>query len=498
MAFENLPRTSFAGGELSPQMTGRPDLPIYAAGARVLENCHLTKTGGAQKRAGWEVVERGIAVDELNAAGARLVAVPGIRGRFSVLVLGARSDSGVVALREYPIGAAAGPLRYMTSQDAPAPPVPTNLVCTAGNMFITVSFNRSSGATDYDYRFRLMGDNWSEVVTFGDIEDPEITIMGLVNDREYEIQVRARHDQSESDWSASVYCAPALVSPQTPGGLTVEGPASGGLRITHDRVLGATQYQIRIRVVEGVQTPWDETHELAPLRTTVRRLHNNILAGLQYEVQVRAWNADPSPWSESVFGTPLIGTAPQSPMRPDLEIVGVGEVEITFDRIPGAEFYAWEWRTDETDWNPGARIEQTESGRVVARATGLQARPGVRYYFHVRSGRGTELSDWSIEASTFLIPATPPNLAVSQSDQRRTITWDTVEGAEGYILERETRTIFGAFGWTSRQQIYRGENNSFPDFDGAHIDHRYRVRAFLGEVRSAWSDWEHDPGGAVR
>ena len=517
MAFENLPRTSFAGGELSPEMDGRVDLPIYSLGCRVLENCLLTKTGGARKRPGWERMLEltDPAFAQAAAPEPRLVAVPGVRGAFSLVVFGHHlvSDGDrVVAMREFPVvnqtpRTIKPTVHTISSVDPPSPGVPTGLLCHAGNMFIRLTFSRVPGATDYDHRFRRTGMTlWTEVVAADDFPDPEIVVMGLENDAEYEFQVRARAPNADpSGWSVTARCAPNLVASGTPENLNVEAPPEGGLRITYDRVLGAATYQVRIRAVADPSVPWNESHELAQTRSLIRT-RNDLLAGQQYEVQVRSWNTEPSAWSDSVFGTPISGAAPQTPMEPETEVTGVSRgkanVKLTWPTIEGAEHYGVRYRTDQADWVSSVFILAGSGSTQEATVEGLTVQTGLVYYFQVRAGRGDLFSDFSVAAVTHIAPAVPTELRVTGSEDRRDISWREVMAAERYTLERSVRGINGF--WRTEIEIYRGADTGFTDYIPRagfiftwEVDARYRVAAFIGAVRSDFTDWSHDPQGRV-
>ena len=518
MPRENLLRNNFSGGELSPTMEGRSDLQVHNTGLRVLENCFITKTSGARKRLGWETVVQ-VLPAALNVDEARLIGMVRPRGEYSLLLFGhqlAGDDrQPVVAFQEFPVNADGSittrnrALKNITSITGPAPPIPTGLVCRAGNEFIMLTWTAVPGATDYDYRFRRQGDMlWSEVLDADDIPEPSFTIRSLDNEREYEFEVRARNDQGASDWSATATCAATLLAPETPTGLIVTAPSEGGLRVAWVMVDGASEYRIRVRPT-GDNTPtWNEAHEhqWVPLATS-RRL-NNVLAGIRYEVQVQARNVLESPWTESVFGTPAstTRTAPEVPMNLMAELIGSGRVRLEWEGVDGAERFMYRYRVGNAPW-----VEQAAGGdgpvapqKGETGTTEVRGLKGAsRIVFQIKAVRGETESGWSLQAVvSTLKPGTPTNLRVNNIGLTRNITWTAVAEADEYEVQREVRNGFPFYNWASRITIHRGPEPSATDFIpesffSGEIDARYRVRAMNEAGTSRFTGWVNDPRGAV-
>ena len=554
MAFPNVVKTNFGGGELSPQMQSRADLPIYGAGLRTLENFFLTQTAGVRKREGWEVVVEQVFYDQLNVEDARLVPMVRADGEFSLLVFGwgTRGDNGrdVACFSEVdseqftgdqsgPQPAIPfGPLHFLTSEVAPPPPVPTHLRCEVGNGFVRLHWRGYPGSVDYDYRYKLAtASDWTEVVEAGDIGPGEpdfifttveegavvgtsfeyvllasVEIDGLTNEAEYEFQVRGRSADTQSAWSEIGTCAPSQIAPATPEDLEVTAPPECGLRVTWSEVSGATQYQVRMRSTSDPVAPWDESHEFRWQNGTVRRI-NNVLASVRYEIQVRARNAEFSSWSRSEYGTPVCGQAPGVPQNVDVEIVDRDSVDLSWDRVDDATFYVWQtWPGASRPFGQlprGERVEQGSADRITARIDNLGLQQ--MHTFRVRSAHHPDpddlstlvVSEWSVTASIIAVPRTPTNVTVSQSGPFRTIEWDESPGAEEYIVRREWRNIFHE--WVGRETIYEGppaqrEQPAHIDFDpgmtfGVFNDLRYSVAARNQRGRSNFSGWVEDPGG---
>ena len=482
MAFPNTVKVNFGGGELSPQMHGRADLQIYGSGLRTLENHFITQTAGTRKRDGFELVIEDIEIDALNVEDARLVPMVRPGGEFSLLIFGwaalGTNALSVACFSEVDVSSLEvlgddplGPLHFLSSEAAPPPPVPTDVRCSAGNGFIRVTWSPSAGAIDYDYRYKLSTNaTWTEVVTADDLGTmTTVTISGLTNDSEYDVQVRSRNADDESAWSDTITCAPSQVAPVTPDGLDVEAPDECGLRVTWDAVDGATQYQVRMRPSDdevGPVMPWSEEHEFRWQTARVRRI-NTVIGGVRYEVQVRARNAEPSAWSPSEFATPVCGQAPQVPEDVEIELVDHNTVKLSWMAVPDAEGYVYRWRSEDGEW----KEEQTTETEVE-----IDPESGEVNYFQVRATHGDLASDWSPAVTVELVPARVMNLRVSKINEGRRLTWDEVPNAESYIIQRRWRSIF-TFGQFQDASSRSTENTTYSDYQDDHLEWRYRVAA---------------------
>ena len=97
----------------------------------------------------------------------------------------------------------------VTDVDGEAPGVPAvPTVSSAGATSVTVSWvppvNTGPPITDYDYQYRVKtpAGAWTEV-TDTTITAPPATITTLVENTEYDVQVRAKNDEGTSGWSGS-------------------------------------------------------------------------------------------------------------------------------------------------------------------------------------------------------------------------------------------------------------------------------------------------------
>ena len=80
---------------------------------------------------------------------------------------------------------------------------PRNIVGSPGEEQIIMSGGSVEGATDYDYRFRRSGEEWTEVTTTA-IPQHRFAITGLVALSTYEVQTRARNENGPGPWSISI------------------------------------------------------------------------------------------------------------------------------------------------------------------------------------------------------------------------------------------------------------------------------------------------------
>jgi cellulose 1,4-beta-cellobiosidase len=101
----------------------------------------------------------------------------------------------------------------------PAPATPQNLLPTAGNAQVCLSWSAASGATAYNvYRSTVAGGEGSTPYRSG-LTSPAFTDTGLTNGTRYYYRVSATNGASESALSSEVSAVPNAALPAPPSGL---------------------------------------------------------------------------------------------------------------------------------------------------------------------------------------------------------------------------------------------------------------------------------------
>ena len=115
----------------------------------------------------------------------------------------------------------------------PAAPMVSAASATSVTAAWTAPANAGPPITDYDYRYRVTAPQgpWTEVTTTA-ITGLSVTITGLAEDTEYEVQVRATTDEGTSGWSASGSGSTNANNTPATGQPTISGVAQVGSLLT--------------------------------------------------------------------------------------------------------------------------------------------------------------------------------------------------------------------------------------------------------------------------
>ena len=179
--------------------------------------------------------------------------------------------------------------------------IPTGLSGVAGDLQVVLAWDLNSLVTDYDYRYRAVGDSeWVEDRISTIIGDAVLIDVGLANGVPYEFEVRANIGTSRTYWTPALVLTPRRTIAGLPTNVaTTVGP--GEITLTWTAPAGATAYDYRFRA--GTDGPWMQVND-EPGTTIV--VHN-LVAGQSYAFEVRAKNPGGgiTDWTEPVAATPV-------------------------------------------------------------------------------------------------------------------------------------------------------------------------------------------------
>ena len=115
----------------------------------------------------------------------------------------------------------------------PAAPMVTAASATSVTAAWTAPANAGPPITDYDYRYRVTAPQgpWTEVTTTA-ITGLSVTITGIAENTEYDVQVRATTDEGTSGWSASGSGSTDANNTPATGQPTISGVAQVGSLLT--------------------------------------------------------------------------------------------------------------------------------------------------------------------------------------------------------------------------------------------------------------------------
>ncbi len=310
-----------------------------------------------------------------------------------------------------------------TSAGAPVetPGAPAAPTVTAGVGELTVTWTApadvgGSAITGYDVRHKLssasdIAANWTVAANIGN--DLSHTISSLMNDTQYDVQVRAVNDEGDGAWSATTTGRPRTTpaAPAAPtfrpgnGQLTVDwtAPADGGATII--------AYDVRHKLTSAPEADasWvevDNVWRIGPLTAAITGLAN----GVQYDVQVRAMNsAGDGAWSATSTGVPAATGPTPAPGAPGPPAVTAGYRTLTVTwSAPvdegSAPITAYDlrhrpsgggWTVVDSAWTSGA-LQHTIAN----------LNHGAQYEVQVRAVSAAGASGWS--TTTAGIPTAPP------------------------------------------------------------------------------------------
>ena len=323
------------------------------------------------------------------------------------------------------------------SSPGPATPVmaqglakPKNVsVTVVSSVALRVSWDAVEGADGYEVEWTTNGGSGSvDVGSETAYDHPDLT-----PETTYSYRVRAQAGSGPSavfsDWSDAVSDMTEVLP--VPGNLTAMGSSATSVRLSWDAVGEADRYDLeRMRmddqVVRVLQLPDAETSYE----------DTGLLAGKEYmykvrSVVVRSGTEYPSAWS-----APPVTVRPAPPV-PELtaEAVSAVRVDVSWTSVPAATGYELEWRTDETDWT--SLVSGTD-----LRYEHEDLAPGTAYWYRVRvqvgSGPSAVYSEWSdgVSDTTEVLPVPGNLMAMGTSPTAVRLSWDAVEEADRYHLER--------------------------------------------------------------
>ena len=238
---------------------------------------------------------------------------------------------------------------------APPPPAPANLVATAANAQVSLSWNASAGATSYHVkRGTTTGGPYTQISA---PTTNSSTDTGLTNGTTYYYVVSALNAAGESANSSQVSATPAApaMPPAVPSGLQATA-GSAQVSLSWTASAGATSYHVKRSTATG--GPY--TQVAAP--TTTSDTDTGLTNGTTYYYVVSALNsAGESANSSQVSAKPVAATAnvtitvnpavthPISPYIYGINfhsgVTGAPPL-LTFDRDGGNRWTAYNWENN--------------------------------------------------------------------------------------------------------------------------------------------------------
>ena len=339
-----------------------------------------------------------------------------------------------------------------------APPAPA---LVSGNRTLKVTAtapadNGGSGVTGFRARYRQSGaSNWTTHSTTLTGSPASVTIGGLTNGTEYEVQVAARNQHDYGPWSPTAKLTPG--APDAPSAPTL---ASGNARLTAswdapNQGGGAiTDYDVRYKQTSA--STWTYLPDATPSTSTTATI-TPLTNGTSYDVQVRAGNSTgDGGWSPSAT---LRAGVPAAPSAPTLDS-GNARLTVTWTAPAnnGSAITDYDLRyssNNGTSWTETADITPS----VATTTTITPLTNGTSYDVQVRAGNARGDGPWSPSATLKAgLPAAPPAPTLDSGNGALTVTATAPadNGGSSVTGFRARYRQSGASTWTAHSSTMTG------------------------------------------
>ncbi len=327
-----------------------------------------------------------------------------------------------------------------------APPgSPANIIATATDKTITVSWDAVNGSIGYDIE--------ADGVIIDNGTATTYTHRNLNPGTPHKYKVRAKNAGGTGNWSVDISKSTLPGSPDIPQNLNTI-PLSTSVTVTWNNVPGATGYDIEVDgtlVNNGPNTSY---------------IHNSLTPGTHHSYRVRSINpGGKSEWSNYVNVTTSVDST-QVPVN-ITATPSINKIVLSWDPVDGSTGYDIE--VDGITFDNSNRTIYTHSNLV----------PGTQHIYRVRAKKGSKNSEWSsmVVSSTLTNSfGTPANFKAIANDTSIALTWDVVPEAEGYDVE-----INGTIA-DNGMETSCTHNGLMPN-----TTYTYKVRAKKGSETSEWT-----------
>jgi fibronectin type 3 domain-containing protein len=305
---------------------------------------------------------------------------------------------------------------------ATAPAPPTNVVATAGDGQVTLTWAAAAGATSYTVSRSLTPGGPYTVLASG-LTGTSLTDTGLTNDTPYYYVVQAVNGVGASANSAEVTATPTCVTPAAPGSLGATAGV-GTITLNWSAVTGASSYSVkRATTSVGPYTP------VATGVAGTTYTDTTVAGGTTYFYVVTASSAC---GAESTNSPQASATPPTPPPAPANLTATPGDhvVGLTWGAATGATSY-----TVLRGLTPGGPYPTTvTSGLAATSFTNTGLTNGTALNVAGTSGASNEATGTPFCA----VPGAPASLTATPGAGQGALVWAAVSGAASYSVKRAT------------------------------------------------------------
>ncbi len=210
-----------------------------------------------------------------------------------------------------------------------APQAPSNLIATAGNSQVALSWTASTGATSYEIKRAVSGGTWAWITT--GLTTTTYTDTTVTNGTAYNYLVAAVYAGAVSPNSAIVHAKPMPPKPSTPANLSASA-GDGQVALSWSASSNATSYTVE-------RAPSGGTYSVLATGVTQTSFTDTTVSdGTRYFYFVKAINIAGSSPNSTVVNAMSVPPAPPAPTGLTAG-VGSGQVVLAWNTVTAASSY---------------------------------------------------------------------------------------------------------------------------------------------------------------
>jgi subtilisin family serine protease/fibronectin type 3 domain-containing protein len=329
------------------------------------------------------------------------------------------------------------------------PKSPTGLKGTIiDSSTIDLSWKTVDGASSYRLEYSLTGQSgdWKKLGS-SVITGTSGKAVNLAAGMKHYFRVSALNEAGESKPSnVLTVTTPALAPVSPPNGLTAQALNDTKIKLFWNAVENATQYIVE-RSTDG--NVWKKTSTISALSTEVTVSGHKATTTYYYRVTATS-KAGTSSASQEV----LVTTRIKTPSAPRITVLNNDSVKITWNLVKGVSGYRIERSLEDSIlWES---VTQSEVPENTKEWIDTNCDPNTVYQYRIVA-LGTDdavHSEASKSKSVTTAPATPSGFSVAEIlDKQITLTWDAVEGAKSYLVEKFNGTRWVSAGSSKTTEL---------------------------------------------
>ncbi|GEM_PF-4643650 len=285
----------------------------------------------------------------------------------------------------------------------------------------TVNWTAVSGATGYNYRWKLSSESiWQTGSTSG----TTVPYFNRPDDTQHDFQVQSVCGGTTSSWSPTFQVSTLPYPCGTPTGVNINNITSTSAVVNFNGVTGATSYSVFRQPVGGSSFSYGSSTASVSL--------SSLQPNTQYLVKVRAmcsggWGA----FTADLYFTTLSDSCPGLSGISSSNVTA-NSADISWNTYSGAQLYRYQYKKDtDVTWTK----VNTSANSVTL--SGLSSGSQYDYSVKVKCDQGL-WSDWSdtFQFNTPVVCSVPASLASSNiATTSATLSWGAVGAALSYDLQ---------------------------------------------------------------